>query len=369
MTRRGAAVTVIDAWGPGHVRASSGGETRVIRATYGTRGVYTAMALRALQLWREYDAAWRQQFLHETGVLWMFGGEKAATDFARASADALRAHGAVMEDVSPLEARRRYPQIAFDGIDSVLFEPAAGYLVARRACDHVLQRVVSEGGAYRVAAARAPVTTLDGPLRRLDLQDGTSIAADVFVFACGPWLPALFPDVLGDHITATRQEVYYFGPPAGNPSFTDDGLPVWIEFRERQIYGIPGNGDRGFKIADDASGPVMDPTTGDRRASAAGVAAARALLALRFPRLADAPLVGSEVCQYESSPDAGFIIDRHPRASNVWVVGGGSGHGFKMGPAIGEIVASLVLGESEPDRRFSLARLTAPIGTGRGRWT
>jgi glycine/D-amino acid oxidase-like deaminating enzyme len=364
-------VTLIDAWGPGNARASSGGETRVIRATYGSRVHYTAMAMEALERWRHHDSRWQQHLLRETGALWMFGAQARAQDFGRASMRALAAHGAAADVLTLADARRRYPQINFDDLASVCFEPKAGYLMARRACEHVAERVIAEGGTYRIGAAAAPVTPpRAGSMTSLTLVDGSVIEADAFVFACGPWLGPLFPDLSGAQITATRQEVYYFGPPAGDPLFTDRELPVWIDFRDAQIYGIPGNAHRGFKFADDASGAVMDPTTSDRDASAAGIAAARAFLSLRFPALAHAPLIGSEVCQYESSPDADFIIDRHPVADNVWIAGGGSGHGFKMGPAIGALVASLVLGHSSPDPRFGLARFAAPpANNSDSRWT
>lgn len=356
LARRGARVTLLDAWGPGNVRASSGGETRVIRATYGTRVVYTDMAARALALWRAHDARWQRTFFHRTGALWMFGRDDT---FGRASAAALRARGMRIEELTPAEAVRRYPQISFEGIASVLFEPEAGYLLARRACEHVVERLVAEGGEYRPGAAAAPVR-VGAPARYIALQDGQRIEADHFVFACGPWLGTLFPEEIGKLVTATRQEVYYFGTPPGDDRFSQDRLPVWVDFRDRVLYGIPGNANRGFKLADDTAGPVFDPTNGDRDVGDAGIAAARTFIAERFPDLARAPLVGSEVCQYESTPDSHFIIDRHPGAANVWVAGGGSGHGYKMGPVIGEMIASLVLGDAKPDPSFALRRFAIP---------
>jgi len=140
---------------------------------------------------------------------------------------------------------------------------------------------------------------------------------------------------------------------------------VWVDYRERLVYGIPGNANRGFKVADDTPGPAFDPTSGTRDATPSGIAAARAFLQQRFPALAAAPLLGSEVCQYEASPDSHFIVDRHPAAPNVWIAGGGSGHGFKMGPALGEMLASYVLGTATPDPQFGLARLASPP---RGGW-
>lgn len=363
LRRRGARVTLVDAWGPGHARASSGGETRIIRATYGagTRAIYTKMALRALELWRAHDPA--RRLLHETGVLWMFGDDDS---FGHASAQVLRDHGASLDLLTLPEAARRYPQIGLDGIRSVFIEPAAGYLFARQACEEVVAHLIAEGGEYRQAAVMGPLGGLAAPVSRVALADGTGLEADAFVFACGPWLPSLFPDVIGARIMATRQDVFYFGTPAGDGRFRAPGLPVWMDFaagsRSGQIYGIPGAS--GFKVADDAPGPAIDPTSGERRVDAEGVARARAFLSVRFPALADAPLIAAEVCQYESTPDDHFILDRHPGAANVWIAGGGSGHGYKMGPAVGELVASLVLDGSGPDTQFSLSRLAAPPGGG-----
>jgi glycine/D-amino acid oxidase-like deaminating enzyme len=360
--RRGARVTLVDAWGPGNARASSGGETRVIRATYGARAIYTQMAVRAMALWRAHDATYHQGLFRKTGALWMFGGDDA---FGRASAAALRAEKLPIEELTPQAAATRFPQISFDTtIKSILWEPEAGFLFARRACEHVLECFVAEGGEYRQSAVPAPVDLGESPLRRLVLDDGQVLEADTFVFACGPWLGRLLPDVIGNRVTPTRQEVYYFGTPPGDTRFLDPSMPVWIDYRERFIYGIPGHANRGFKVADDTPGPAFDPTDGSRDATPAGIAAARAFLALRFPSLAGAPLLGSEVCQYEASPDSHFIIDRHPAVPNVWMAGGGSGHGFKMGPAVGERMASHALTGSPPDPHFGLARLgsTPPEG-------
>lgn len=351
LARRGARVTLIDAWGPGNMRASSGGETRVIRGSYGDRAIYTRMAARALRLWRESEREWNRQLYFPTGALWMYGADDS---FARASEQAMAAEGLPFERPALDAARRRWPQIDFDGVKSLMFEPEAGYLLARQSCAIVVDRARAAGAEYRVAEAQpvSPARALD----RLALSGGDSVAADTFVFACGPWLGRLFPDVIGPRITATRQEVYYFGPAPGDTRFDEGRLPIWVDQGERFIYGIPGNANRGFKIADDTRGVEFDPTSGQRDLTDEGVAAARAFLRRRFPALAAAPLLGGEVCQYENSPDSHFIVDRHPRAGNVWIVGGGSGHGFKMGPAVGEAVADLVLKDGTADPQFALDR-------------
>jgi glycine/D-amino acid oxidase-like deaminating enzyme len=355
LRERGARVTLVDAWGPGNVRASSGGETRVIRTTYGTRAIYTELALRALARWQAYDARWQRGFLRKTGVLWMFGKDDG---FGRDSVETLTAAGIPIHHLTPATARQRYPQIDFTGVAHAFFEPEAGYLLARRACEHVVERLVASGGLYRQAAAASPIR-VDGPrFTRLRLADGSSLTADIFVFACGPWLGRLFADTIGSRITPTRQEVYYFGSPMGDTRFGYPRLPVWVDVGARVFYGIPGAAGSGFKIADDTPGPAFDPSTGQRHATDSGIRSARRFLGRRFPALRRAPLVSAEVCQYEATPDSHFIVDTHPAARNVWIIGGGSGHGYKMGPAIGEMMAAMLLDGVEPNPQFGLNRFT-----------
>jgi glycine/D-amino acid oxidase-like deaminating enzyme len=220
----------------------------------------------------------------------------------------------------------------------------------------VRDAVEKAGGTYRMAAVK-PGAIANGSMTAVQLADGSPVAADMFVFACGPWLGRLFPDVIGDAIQPTRQEVYYFGTPRGSERYLPGRLPVWIDFGKRIVYGIPDVHGRGFKVADDTRGAPFDPTSGQRTPSPQGIARARRLLAQRFPELAKAPLVAAEVCQYENSPDGNLIIDRHPQAKNVWLVGGGSGHGFKLSPAVGEMVAEQIVTGKDVPKMFRLERL------------
>jgi glycine/D-amino acid oxidase-like deaminating enzyme len=346
----GAEVTLIDAWGAGNSRASSGGETRIIRGGYGPNQPYTRMAARALQLWREHEQRWQRKFLYTTGVLWMAGDDDA---FEKASLLELRAAGLPFEELSPKDLQRRWPQINFEGVKWAFLELEGGYLAARAACQAVVEQFIARGGELRLAAALPP-RSWDG--RSMPLSDGSVLRADVYVFACGPWLGKMFPDVIGENLCVTKQEVFFFGPPQGDNRFDDAHLPVWADHRERFFYGIPGNQGRGFKIADDTRGPVFDPTSGERVVSHENLRTVREYLAFRFPALHHAPLVETRVCQYENTPDNHLIIDRHPEAENVWLVGGGSGHGYKHGPAVGELVTGLVLADQASDPTFSLKR-------------
>jgi len=353
LRRGGARVTLVDAWGPGNSRASSGGETRVIRATYGSRAVYTQMAARALALWKEHQKRWHRQLYHKIGVLWLVESDE---QYEKSALPILRDARVAFEELQGPEVSRRYPQINCDQVRWAILEQDAGYLTARRACAAVLEAFIAEGGEYKEVAVQGPVAIRGGELSVIALSDDSKVTADNFVFACGPWLGSLFPDAIGDRVRPTRQEVFFFGTPSGDRRYTEEALPVWADHGARFMYGIPGNEWRGFKVADDTRGPVIDPTTESRVPSPEALQIAREYLAYRFPGLKGAPLLESRVCQYEQSPDEHFIIDRHPRAANAWLVGGGSGHGFKHGPAVGELVARLVLTGEAPNEQFRLSR-------------
>ena len=353
LQRRGAKVTLLDAWGPGNSRASSGGETRVIRATYGPDRIYVRMAARSLELWRENEKRWGRTLYQRTGALWMVGTKDDG--YEKSALPVLRESGVAFDQLTVAEIARKYPQINLERIEWALFERDAGYLTARLACAAVMEGFVAEGGEYRQLSA-TPASIDGGRLTGVSLSDGTNLVADTYVFACGPWLGKVFPELLGNVIHPSRQEVFFFGTAAGDARFSEDVFPVWIDRGEKIWYGIPGNRWRGFKLADDTRGPAFDPTSGERIVSAEGIRAANDYLAFRFPALKGSPVVETRVCQYENSTDQNFIVDRHPGVANVWLVGGGSGHGFKHGPAMGELVAANVLGEKPAEPLFSLAR-------------
>ena len=351
LLRRGARVTLVDAWGPGNSRASSGGETRLIRASYGPRRIYSVMVARALEIWRENEARWGDQLLFPIGMLRM---SSSASEYAKSAVPILRELGLAVEEFDGDELARRFPQINPDGISYALLERDAGYLLARRGCQRVLESFLAEGGSYRQAEA-TPGRVAGGRMQDIRLSDGETIEADLFVFACGPWLGRLFPEFETPLVRPTRQEVFFFGPPAGRSDLTDEVLPTWID--EGPFYGVPGSAGRGFKMADDTRGPAFDPTTGDRTPSAAGIQAARDAMEHRFPAMRGAPLIEARVCQYEQSADGNLIVDTHPDAGNAWIAGGGSGHGYKLGASLGEMLADQALGQREKEPFFSLSRL------------
>jgi monomeric sarcosine oxidase len=347
LRRAGRSVLLLDAWSPGHSRASSGDESRVIRMGYGADEVYTRMGIRSLDLWRSVFRETGQPLFCETGVLWMARLDDAYSSATRVT---LERAGVPFEILSGAELASRYPQMRIaDPRVYGIFEPRSGALLARRAVMAVVDDAIRQGVAHSTAMAGPP---LRGEVRT---AHGEPIHAGAFVYACGPWLPKVFPDLLAKRIYPTRQEMFYFAPPAGDRRFARESLPVWIDFADpRGPYGFPDIESRGVKVGFDRHGEPFDPDTGDRRISAQGLSEIRDFLAERFPDLRDAPLAESRVCQYENSSNGDFLLDRHPEFEHVWLAGGGSGHGFKHGPAVGEYLCGRICGGLPEEPRFSL---------------
>jgi sarcosine oxidase len=352
LRRLGQRVLLLDAAGPAHAGASSGGESRMTRTIYGSDDVYTRLAWDSLPDWRWLSTRAGLPIFHPVGVLMFFGKREPFVD------QSLEAHtrlGLRLDLLGRAELQRRYPQIAWDGVELGLFEPDLGALMARRAVQTLVREFVTVGGEYRQTAVRPPADGAE--MNGLRTRAGDTLRAERYVFACGPWLPKLFPALLGTRIFPTRQEVFFFAPEPGDARFDPQHLPGWADFNDGDIYyGFPDLEGRGFKIAHDKHGARFDPDSGDRIASAEGLLDVRAYLARRFPALASRPLVESRVCQYENSSNGDLLMDRHPQWANVFLLGAGSGHGFKHGPAVGRYAADLVTGgPARVEPRFSLA--------------
>lgn len=351
LRRAGHRVTLVEAESPAHARASSGGESRLTRGAYGKDLIYTRMALDSLAEWRALEACGDRPLFIPHGVLFFFAGEEP---YFRDSLAVHRQLGLPTGALSAAAMARRFPMIDFSGIAVGLYEPGFGALMARRTVQALVDRFVAGGGTYLQADAPAPQP--GGPLTSLRLSDGTMLEADAFVFACGPWLGKLFPDLLGPRIFATRQEIFYFAPPAGDPLFRPGHMPGWADFNHGDMfYGFPDIDGRGVKFAHDVHGPLVDPDTQSREPTEAALAEITAFRDRRFPRLTGAPLAGAEVCQYENSSNGDFLVDFHPQIPNLLLVGGGSGHGFKHGPEVGRHAAGRLMGTAPAEPRFSLA--------------
>jgi sarcosine oxidase len=351
LLRRGASVTLVDQYGAGNSLSSSGDESRVTRSAHGADAHYPTWQRRSLEQWLSLDVS----LFVRTGVLWLAHREDG---FEGESFPVLERLGIPAVRLDPDALRERYPQIRTDDIAWALHEPEAGVLMARRAVAATAAAVAEEGGDVRNSRARLEGETV--------LIDGVPVEMDAIVFAAGPWLPTLLGPVPGLELEVPQQEIIYFATPPGDGRFDAGVVPTWVEY-DAAFYGLPSIEGRGFKVAPDWPGPLVDPDMQERMISDERVAASRDYLRRRFPDLADRPVAEGRVCQYELTPDTHFIIDRHPTIDGAWIVGGGSGHGFKHAPAVGEYLSALVTGEdpgdlAPPDGRFALGSRVPGVG-------
>ena len=348
----GLSVALIDAYGPGNARAASGGETRQIRAGYGEREIYTRWVIEAFKRWEARQQEWGGlPLFYRTGQLSLYreGGSRSF----RATQTVLTKLGVENEVIEIDEVARQYPQFNLDGIDFGYYLPSTGVLMARRGCFAVAEDFQRKGGEFILAKAK-PGRQAGRQLQEITLSTGQTISAENFVFACGPWLPKVLPNPMKDRLVTPRRVTFWYGVPADDNRFSHPNCP---NFQMAGVYGFPSIEGRGLKFATVYDSIPFDPDTDERLVTENEVGRAREFLDKWFPALRGQPLLESRVCQYETSVDDHFIVDRHPDMENVWIVGGGSGHGYKHGIMLGDYVAQRVTGQAtdpELDATFKL---------------
>jgi sarcosine oxidase len=352
LRQSGASVALLDAYGPANSRASSGGETRVIRMGYGADELYTRWAMRSLPMWRDFASRSGREIVRLTGVLWLSNDDDA---YLKSLCSVLKQAGVEREQLTTGEIAWRWPQLQFHDVTWGVLEPNSGLLLARDAVQTLVKELIAEGVEYIPFAANAPADNVR-MVKVIHSSGGESISAGTFVFCCGPWLPKIFPELLGDRIFPTKQEVFFLGAPAGSADFRPPKMPVWLHRTHPGLpYALPDIEGRGFKIAFDRHGERFDPDNSMRLVSESSIIHLREYLRQHIPALEHAPIVETRVCQYENTWNGDFLIDRHPQFENVWIAGGGSGHGFKHGPALGEYLSGRILRGAPGEPRFSLA--------------
>jgi glycine/D-amino acid oxidase-like deaminating enzyme len=364
LRRMGASVTLVDMYGPGNSRATSGDETRGIRSSYG-RESWVLWAKEAARRWGEWDAEWSKPLKHRiffpTGDIILRAQEDGMIRESRAHWDK---HGFKYEILTPGEIKYRFPQIRSEGVGIGLYEPDAGVVRARRSTQLVADVFQKEGGKITIAQA-TPGTTAGRRLNDVALASGSPLRADVFVFACGPWLGKVFPEVMGPRLRVPIGHVFYYATPPGDQRYTFPNCPSW---NVPGCTGWPALGcdNRGFRVRTGGR-PVQDPDTSVRWVDYRYHEAPRNTLATWFPELLKQPLLETRACHYESSYSRNFIIDKHPEYDNIWIAGAGNAEAFKMGPVSGEYIAKRVLGKpTDPklDAEFKIPENTYEVQPG-----
>lgn len=335
LARRGWQVRLVEQYSPGTVRSASGGDTRLLRMAHGDAAWYSGLARRARELWLELQESTGVRIWEPVGLAWF---AQRPDGFESRSRETLTRLAIPHEWLAPEAATGLYPSLGTDDLHGVLYEPDAGVLHARRAT----QLLVEDAERLGVRLEARQLTPTD------------AIAADIVVWACGAWLPKLFPNEV--ELTISRREVFFLGGGAawrGTPGFCEYDAP---------FYGHGDVGGLGVKIAPDGPGEEVDPDLLERVPSEERRREAHAYAAKRFPSLAGAPVIGARVCQYSLTPDTHFIVAPDPAHDSWWLVGGGSGHGFKHGPALGEYIADCVEGSRAPEPFHALGPRSAGAG-------
>lgn len=342
LQERGAKVTLIDAYGPGNTRSSSGGETRGLRADYGERIIYSKMVVRAHELWEKWQTEWERKLMYSTGRLVI--GPPDYREYATKAKKRLQPFGLESEILERNEIINRWPQLGVLDGEVALYDAGGiggSTLLAREACRAVTEKFIEKGGTF-IHAKASPGKVVDGKLQSIKLDDGSTLQADQYVFAGGPWMGKLFPEVLKEKLKVYRRDVLFIGTPAGDPRFSYPNLPNW-SFQGARFYGFPDLHGRGLKAAPYPDYNTIDMDVDERLINPIEVKRLRDFVKLRFPALKDQPISESRVCQITSSEDEHFIIDKHPENKNLWFACGGSGHAFKHGPALGEYLSKRIL--------------------------
>lgn len=340
LLRKGFKVTVSDPWGPGNSRSSSGGESRLMRKLYGANSFYTSLAQKSIPLWKELERQTENKIYYETGIYWFI---KNQNDPFLYSDDQL--YDFLKDEVNYIskeKMRKIIPEIELDDVSEILLEDSAGYLMARESVIAAHNLFLNEGGGS-ITESLLPGKQSNTSLISCMNEGGSQVKADYYVFACGPWNLEIFPQLFLNHMKVTRQEVLYFG----YPNNYNHSLPCWVELDpENLFYGIPNTANRGFKIALDERGPEIDPSNENRIVSDQIVQRSKAFINKRFPFLNDPPVIESRVCQYSNTDSGNMIMMNHPELENVWILGGGNGHGFKHGPGFGQLFSEVMSGKS-----------------------
>ena len=332
LARRGLRVVGLDRFHPPHALGSTHGHSRIIREAYYEHPQYVPIVQRAFGLWAELEAEARTRLYQPTGGLMIGPAEGALVGGASASADR---HGVPVEAWTREELARRVPALMPPADAIALFEPRAGVLDPERSVSALLSGASALGADLRFDTLVTGVeATASGAVVRT--QDGGRFEAERVVLAAGGWLTTLVPD-LALPLLVERAVQYWFSTD-GDRRYSPDALPIFLlEAPDgRMLYGLPDQG-HGLKLAEHHSG---ETTTADavRREVESHEPERFVEFAAPFVPGLGAPSA-TAVCLYTNTPDEHFILDRHPRHEQVYLLSACSGHGFKFAPAIGELVA------------------------------
>ncbi len=345
LQRRGAQVTLIDRWEPGHARAASTDYNRVIRAISGRDEFYTRWARESRLRWLELMAETGQNLMYECGALILATAGKC--NWEDATSETFDRVGVPYHRFTPDEVRRQFPQFRVDDISYALFEPEAGLLMAHRCVITTIDLFLKSGGRMERG-----YVTMD--MRERPMLDGRPLEADVIIIATGAWMAEMFPRSVKPISTVLGIDVLYTSTPEGSDAFDMAKMPCWIDHGQGS-FGLPSSEGSGVKASVVIPNQPIDLDGDERLIKRSSLSRTRAYIRRRLPDLIGERVVDSKSNQVILMPDTHFLADWHPEHENVLLAGGCSGHLFKHGPVFGDFVAGLALRDYGTADRFRLA--------------
>jgi len=346
LKRRGYAVALFDPGPLPHPLAASTDITKMIRMDYGTDAFYTELMEECFLGWDRWNQDWGEELYHQTGFLVLAAEPFRPGGFEHDSYQLLLQRGHTIELLDAAELRRRFPAWTAARYAQGYFNPRGGWTESGRVVARLLDEAIQAGVELHAGITCARLVEDDTRVQGFIARDGSIFTSDHLLITAGTWTPALLPH-LAQVMWSVGQPVLHFRPP--HPEvFRPPAFVPWVaDIAHTGWYGFTALADGTLKIANHGPGQRMHPDD-PREVTADHEAKCRSFMRESLPALAEAPIIGRRLCLYCDTWDGNFWIDRDPERDGLVVAAGGSGHGFKFAPLLGNIIADVI--EERPNR-------------------
>lgn len=347
LRKRGHAVTLLDPGPLPHPLAESTDISKVVRLDYGADELYMSLMEPALDGWRRWNQAWGEPLFHEVGVTFLARSPLEPGGFERESYELLLRRGHRPERLDAAAIRARFPAWSTGAFVDGYFNPEGGYAESGRVVSRLLREAEAAGTTLLPLQTFSHLIERGSRVAGVMTREGSAFPADQVIMAAGSWTPHALP-FMRAHLRSVGQPVFHLLPLDPAP-FMAPRFPVFgADISRTGYYGFPVNQDGVVKIANHGVGRAMHPEAKERAVTPEEEAHLRAFLRETFPALEEAPIVYTRVCVYGDTWDEHFWIARDPDRQGLVVAAGGSGHGFKFAPVLGDLIADAALGVENP---------------------
>ena len=350
LNRRGHDVGLINPDRIPHPLAASTDISKIVRMEYGSDQQYFKMAEHSMRQWRKWNEVLQEEIYREVGILLLCRKSlsEPAQRYEYDSYHILKENGYNPQPQDTEELAKRFPKINTDYFSEAVYNDRAGYVLAGRAIERLAAYAHDQGVSIYEGQTASDFVQSNSQIKGVNTKEGHTFGCDRLVIAAGAHSPLLV-DELKPYIQATGHPVFWLKP-SDPHQFEAPEFPVFTaDISNSGWYGFPLHPAAGvIKFGRHTDGLPLHPDHDERRVTDYEVAEFRGFISEAFPALNDAPLVYTRRCLYTDTLDGHFWIDHHPDIDGLTVCTGGSGHGMKMGPVVGEITADVMEGKDNP---------------------